>query len=93
MMFDAPLPSTDYDTWLHTLTAPIQSALISAARAANRESILLYWCIGYGIAEKQQALGLGKSEAERLSANLKAKFSGIRCFPRREPLAPTATLE
>jgi hypothetical protein len=37
---------------------------ISAARAANRELILLYWDIGSSIVEKQQALGWGKSVVE-----------------------------
>jgi predicted nuclease of restriction endonuclease-like (RecB) superfamily len=66
-MSDTSLLSPDYATWLHTLKARIQSARISAARAANRELILLYWDIGRGIVEKQQSLGWGKSVVERLS--------------------------
>lgn len=70
----------DYATWLHTLKARIQSARISAARAANRELILLYWDLGRGIVEKQQALGWGKSVVERLSADLQAEFPGARGY-------------
>lgn len=79
-MFDSPVPSPDYPAWLQTLKARIQSARISAARAANRELILLYWDLGRGIVEKQQALGWGKSVVERLSADLQAEFPGVRGF-------------
>jgi len=80
MMTDSPVPSPDYPTWLQTLKARIQSARISAARAANRELILLYWDLGRGIVEKQQTLGWGKSVVERLSADLQAEFPGVRGF-------------
>lgn len=80
MMPDLPLPSPDYATWLHTLKARIQSARISAARAANRELILLYWDLGRGIVDKQQALGWGQSVVERLSADLQAEFPGAKGF-------------
>lgn len=79
-MFDSPVPSPDYATWLQTLKARIQSARTSAARAANRELILLYWDLGRGIVEKQHALGWGKSVVERLSADLQAEFPGVRGF-------------
>lgn len=74
------LPSPDYPSWLVSIKARIQSARISATRAANRELILLYWDLGRGIVEKQQALGWGKSVVERLSADLQAEFPGARGF-------------
>lgn len=74
------LPSPDYSSWLVSIKARIQSARISAARAANRELILLYWDLGRGIVEKQQALGWGKSVVERLSADLQAEFPGAKGF-------------
>jgi hypothetical protein len=77
-MSNPPLPSPGYATWLHTLKARIQSARISTARAANRELILLYWDMGRGIVDKQQALGWGKAVVERLSADLQAEFPGVR---------------
>ncbi len=79
-MSDKPLLSPDYTTWLHTLKNRIQSARISAARAANCELILLYWDKGRGIVEKQQALGWGKTVVERLSADLQAVFPGLKGF-------------
>ena len=80
MSSHTPLSSPDYTTWLHTLKARIQSARISAARAANRELILLYWDMGRGIVEKQQGLGWGKSVVEQLSADLQAEYPGLRGF-------------
>ena len=44
----------DYAAFVIGLKARIQSARISAARAVNRDLILLYWDIGRGIVEKQQ---------------------------------------
>lgn len=79
-MANSILPSPDYSSWLVSIKARIQSARISAARAANRELILLYWDLGRSIVEKQQALGWGKSVVERLSADLQAEFPGVRGF-------------
>lgn len=73
-MTNKTLPTPDYASWLTALKARIQSAQISAARAANRELILLYWGLVRCIVEKQQALGWGNSEVERLSADLQAKY-------------------
>lgn len=77
-MSGSSIPSPDYTNWLHTLKARIQSARISAARAANRELILLYWDMGRGIVEKQKALGWGKTVVERLSADLQVEFPGLK---------------
>lgn len=93
MMSGLPLTPPAYATWLKTLKTRIQSARISAARSANRELILLYWDLGRGIVEKQQALGWGKSVVERLSADLQAEFLCFKYFLRREPLSPIAALE
>ncbi len=45
----------DYIYWLGEVKCRIQSARGSAARAINCEMILLYWDIGCGIVEKQDA--------------------------------------
>jgi hypothetical protein len=44
----------DYAEFLTGLKERIRSARITAARAVNRELILLYWDMGRAIAEKQQ---------------------------------------
>lgn len=59
------------------MKARVRSAHLSAARAVNRDMILLYWDIGRGIVEKQEEQGWGKSVVERLSQDLKTEFSGM----------------
>ena len=51
--------SPEYRRLIEDLKARVLSARISAARAVNRELILLYWDIGHTIVEKQRVLGLG----------------------------------
>ena len=75
--------SADYAAWLGEVKSRIQSARISAARAVNRDLILLYWDIGRGIVEKQEQLGWGKSVVDRLAADLKREFSGLTGFSAR----------
>ena len=72
--------SDDYAAWLGGLKSRIRSARISAARAVNRELILLYWDIGRGIVEKQEDLGWGKSVVEQLSLDLRSEFPGMKGF-------------
>ena len=74
------IESADYAAWLGGLKSRIQSARISAARAVNRELILLYWDIGRGIVEKQEDLGWGKSVVEQLSLDLRSEFPGMKGF-------------
>ncbi len=51
----------DYPAFLAALKERVLQARTSAARAVNRELILLYWDIGRGIVDKQQELGWGES--------------------------------
>jgi predicted nuclease of restriction endonuclease-like (RecB) superfamily len=76
-MADKTVRSPDYTDWLGEMKSRIRSARLSAARSVNRELILLYWDIGQGIVEKQQALGWGKSVVESLSRDLKVEFPSI----------------
>ena len=69
-----------YSTWLQDVKTCIQSARIDAARAVNRELILLYWDLGRGIVEKQELMGWGKSVVDKLSADLMAEYPGLQGF-------------
>jgi len=62
------------------LKTRIQSARISAARAVNRDLILLYWDIGRGIVARQEKLGWGQSVVEMLSRDLQKAFPGLTGF-------------
>ena len=75
--------SPDYATWLCEMKSRIRSAHISAARAVNRDMILLYWDIGRGIVEKQEEQGWGKSVVDRLAADLRKEFPHISGFSAR----------
>lgn len=76
-------PAPDYAAFLAELKGRIATARIGAARAVNRELILLYWDVGRGIAEKQQTHGWGDSVVERLARDLSQLFPGLRGFAAR----------
>ena len=82
-MADTFVQSADYAAWLREVKSRIQSARISAARAVNRELILLYWDIGRGIVEKQETLGWGQAVINRLSQDLCAEFPAVTGFSPR----------
>src|ERR1051325_5130036 len=77
------LSHPDYPAFLAALKERILRARISAARAVNRELILLYWDIGRGIVERQQSLGWGESVVELLARDLQAAFPEMRGFSAR----------
>ena len=72
-----------YAAWLSDLKSRIVSARISAARAVNRNLILLYWDIGCAIVEKQQSEGWGESVVEQIARDLTRAFPGIKGFSPR----------
>lgn len=74
------LSPPDYAAFLASLKERILQARTSAARAVNRDLILLYWDIGRGIVEKQQTAGWGEAVVERLAADLRAEFPDMRGF-------------
>ncbi len=74
---------SDYRIFLQSLKARILHARTAAIRAVNGELVLLYWDIGRGIVEKQQAAGWGESVVERLAADLRAAFPDMTGFSAR----------
>ena len=74
------LSPPDYPAFLAAVKERILHARTAAARAVNRDLILLYWDIGRGIVEKQQTAGWGEAVVERLAADLRAEFPDMRGF-------------
>jgi len=80
----AKLPlSRDYVEFVTELKQRIVSARLHAARAVNRDLILLYWDIGRGIVDRQEKLGWGRSIVEHLARDLQAEFAGMEGFSAR----------
>lgn len=79
-MPSAPLVAADYAAFLADVKARITAARTGAARAVNRELVLLYWDLGRAIVEKQQALGWGDAVVETLARDLGAAFPAVRGF-------------
>lgn len=75
--------STDYRQFVTDLKARIASARLLAARRVNSELVTLYWDIGRGIVEKQQALGWGESVVEMVATELRAAFPDMSGFSPR----------
>ena len=70
----------DYSAFLTAVKERVVHAQTAAARAVNRELVLLYWDIGQSIVDKQQTSGWGNSVVERLAADLQAAFPAMRGF-------------
>jgi hypothetical protein len=77
------MASPEYRKFIEDLKTRVISARIEAARAVNRDLILLYWDIGRGIVEKQQILGWGESVVDRISTDLKEAFPATTGFSPR----------
>lgn len=82
-MQDAVVTTEEYRAFIAELKARVVAARIAAARAVNRDVILLYWDIGKGIVDKQNTYGWGESVVEMVAEDLKAAFPGLRGFSPR----------
>ncbi|MCB4756028.1 MAG: PDDEXK nuclease domain-containing protein [Elusimicrobia bacterium] len=79
-MKSAVIAGADYDQFLSALKIRIQAARLSAARAVNRDLILLYWDIGRAIVEKQALLNWGDSVVEMVAKDLQREFPAMAGF-------------
>ncbi|MFA5180801.1 MAG: PDDEXK nuclease domain-containing protein [Syntrophales bacterium] len=77
---EVSITAPEYRQFIEDLKTRVACARISAARAVNRDLILLYWDIGRGIMEKQQTLGWGDSVVKMVSADLRKAFPGTFGF-------------
>jgi len=78
---DQEMPVTpEYRRFIEELKARVASARVAAARAINRDLILLYWDIGKGIVEKQKELGWGEAVVKMVASDLRRIFPGVKGF-------------
>jgi predicted nuclease of restriction endonuclease-like (RecB) superfamily len=77
---NAVILGPDYDQFLSSLKTRIQTARLSAARAVNRDLVLLYWDIGRAIVEKQKSLNWGNSVVEMVAKDLRKEFPAMVGF-------------
>ncbi|MEI8373972.1 MAG: DUF1016 N-terminal domain-containing protein [Planctomycetota bacterium] len=75
--------TADYRHFIEELKARATTARLFAARRVNHEMIFLYWDIGRGIVEKQQALGWGESVVEMVAGELRRAFPSMSGFSPR----------
>lgn len=74
-----PAPK-NYGSLLGEIKERIRSAQYEALRTVNRQLIGLYWDIGRMIVGKQKHEKWGRAVVEKLAADLRAEFPGIRGF-------------
>ncbi|MCY2986684.1 MAG: PDDEXK nuclease domain-containing protein [Planctomycetota bacterium] len=79
----ALMTAPEYGQFIEDLKARVTAARLTAARAVNRDLILLYWDIGRGIVEKQKTLGWGESVIDRISVDLQDAFPATTGFSPR----------
>lgn len=72
-----------YGELLATVKLEVRAARVLAARVVNVELIELYWRIGKLILDRQEQEGWGTRVIDRLSADLRAEFPGMRGFAQR----------
>lgn len=76
------LPS-GYRQLLRQVKVQVRAARVQAARVVNVELIGLYWRVGRIVLDRQAAEGWGSRVIDRLAADLRAEFPGMRGFSPR----------
>ncbi len=82
-MKDSIINTSEYQKFIADLKTRVLSARISAARAVNRDVILLYWDIGRGIVEKQSLHKWGDGVVDAVARDLQEAFPGTMGFSAR----------
>ena len=72
-----------YAELLELVKVEVQAARVQAARVVNTELVILYWRIGTLIRQRRAEQGWGTKVVERLAADLRAEFPGMRGFSPR----------
>jgi hypothetical protein len=76
MMKTALLGTAEYLEFVAELKARVLSARVSAARAVNRDLVLLYWDIGRAIVAAQAQYKWGDGVIEYIAKDLQRTFPG-----------------
>ena len=79
---DSIIPS-DYADWLVSLKSRITGARQRATVAVKQELVRLYHQIGTEILERQTRQGWGAKVIDRLAADLRGAFPGMKGFSSR----------
>lgn len=77
-----PIPAV-YARALNDIKKRVRAVQYEALKAVNQQLMALYWDIGRIIAGQQQTKGWGKAVVERLGADLRREFPGLRGFSAR----------
>ncbi|MEM1279127.1 MAG: PDDEXK nuclease domain-containing protein [Cyanobacteria bacterium P01_H01_bin.152] len=77
------IPEDSYRELLENLKGRVRTSQIKAALAVNQEMISLYWQIGQDILTRQEQQGWGSKVVDRLSADLRKEFPGLKGFSPR----------
>jgi len=80
---DAVAASATYRELIERLRQKIRESQTRAARALNRELVLLYWSIGRDVLAQQRASGWGDDVVGRIAQDLAADTGSPRGFLRR----------
>lgn len=73
----------DCEGFLDDWKVRVRSDQLKAAVAVNSELIRLYWDIGRAIVERQQRVGWGNAEVDRLATDRQTAFAGQQGFSPR----------
>ncbi|MNW23839.1 hypothetical protein D3C74_05480 [compost metagenome] len=85
--FNSTPPTSGLTTWCPILLDSISDRVSNGQRranvVANQELVTTYWSVGHDILERQTEQGRGSTVIDRLSADLRDRFFGIKgFFPR-----------
>lgn len=87
VQFGSTPPAADLPTWypklLESVSDRVSQGQRRASLAVNQELVSTYWNVGHDILERQTEQGWGSKVIDRLSADLRDRFPGIRGFSPR----------
>lgn len=87
VQFASTPPVADLPSWYPTLLDSISNHVAQGQRraqhAVNQELVVTYWHVGHDILDRQSEQGWGSKVIDRLSADLRERFPGIKGFSPR----------